>query len=212
MKGFKIWLQSFVILAMIVATGSLGGCTTLKNFFSKPEGEATAKVVIQVAVFNLLTDKPEYKDIVLEITKDIRNYVAADKSARIDTVMVLVDQRIKWNKLSPADAMAISSLLTLVEVNLQEKVKDNTLSPDLILNVNKVIGWIEAVAKASYGRVHTAPPPDNTQANASPPNGAVADLLVISFGNCEADCLASEERLWVYSPEANLPGMALASN
>lgn len=176
MKSIRGMVAIFLGLALALTSFGLTGCASLQGFFAKPEGTATAKVVVQVAVFNLITDKPEYKAPVLDIIKDVRTYIDGDPEARVDTIMVFVDQKIPWNKLSPQDALAIQSVLTLIEVNLYEKVQDKTLSPDLVLKVKTVIDWIETVAKTA-GPVVPKPTPSTNPVttNTALPNSPLSD-------------------------------------
>lgn len=176
MKSIRGMVAIFLGLALALTSFGLTGCASLQSFFAKPEGTATAKVVVQVAVFNLITDKPEYKAPVLDIIKDVRTYIDGDQEARVDTIMVFVDQKIPWNKLSPQDTLAIQSVLSLIEINLYEKVQDKTLSPDLVLKVKTVIDWIETAAKTA-GPVEPKPTPstaDNYPSTALP-NSPLSD-------------------------------------
>ena len=181
MKSIRGMVAILLGLALALTSFGLTGCASLQGFFAKPEGTATAKVVVQVAVFNLITDKPEYKAPVLDIIKDVRTYIDGDPEARVDTIMVFVDQKIPWNKLSPQDALAIQSVLTLIEVNLYEKVQDKTLSPDLVLKVKTVIDWIETVAKTA-GPVVPKPTPSSTGAVSSVlPNTPLSDAPGLAY-------------------------------
>lgn len=134
-------LAGLVILCMNIA-----GCTTLNGIFDGSSKEMTAKIVVQVAVFNLLTDRPEYQKPLLDITGKVAAYVDGDPGARVDSIIALVNEQIRWDRLSPNDALAINTTLSLIEINLREQITNQTLPEDTKLKVKTVIGWINQVA------------------------------------------------------------------
>lgn len=147
----KKWFAGAMAAILAVMMLCLGGCATIDKVFGSPQGTATAKVVVQVAVFNLLTDHPEYRAPILEITKAVEDYVNGDPSARVDSIMKVVNDHIKWEKLKPNDALAIQATLALVEANLYEKINDKTLPADVKLKVSTIVEWIETVARTGTG-------------------------------------------------------------
>lgn len=133
------------LLGLLCMVG-LSGCSTLNGVFNNPQGQATAKVVVQVAVFNLLTDHPEYQQPLLEITGKVDAYLEGDPEAKVDIIMDLVNQQIKWDKLSPRDALTIQSVMAVVDINLRQQIDNKTLPSDVKLKVRTVLGWINQVA------------------------------------------------------------------
>lgn len=133
------------LLGLLMLTG-LSGCATLEKALGNPQGQATAKVVVQVAVFNLLTDHPEYQKPLLDITGKVDAYLDGDPEAKVDIIMDLVNQQIKWDKLSPRDALTIQSVLAVVDINLRQQIDNQTLPADVKLKVRTVLGWINQVA------------------------------------------------------------------
>lgn len=140
----------YMLIAIIAV--ALPACATMKTLFSpSSQHSATARVVVQVAVFNLITEKPEYKEKILAITKTVKAYLDEKPSASVTAVVGLVNEQIHWDKLKPDERMLVQTLMAVVEMNLTEKVNDKTLPADLKVTVGQLISWIESVVQPYSG-------------------------------------------------------------
>jgi hypothetical protein len=143
MKFFDpLWAK---LLAGLLMAFLLVGCTTFKNVFNNVD-ERAARVVVTVAVMDVVNKNPEYKGRILEITKQTREYVSKAPEGRATDIMDVVNKQIRWEKLTAEQSLLVNVILVSVEVELHKRIADGGLSPDAQLKVIQIIDWIEQAA------------------------------------------------------------------
>lgn len=118
-------------------------------------GSASTKLVVQVATMKYI----EREDLPAE-----RAARAAEITRGVDAVSVMLDmegvtvadlkakalERIAAADLEASDKLALTALVDMINVELDEEVGDGVISPDQRVTVNAVLSWVKQAA-SFYG-------------------------------------------------------------
>lgn len=138
-----IWAK--LLIAVLLAF-TLAGCATMKNLLNNTD-ERAARVVITVAVVDITTKNPEYRERIVEITGSVRDYLSKEPEGRAKDIVTLVESQIKWDKLTPEQTLLVTTVLTAVELELEKRISAGGIDPESKLKVIQIIDWIEQAAK-----------------------------------------------------------------
>jgi predicted negative regulator of RcsB-dependent stress response len=111
-----------------------------------------AQVAVQYATIKVLQNNPDRAPRVIEIAQFIRANAGNEQAATVALLEAAVRSQIDFSKLDPADAMLVDILIATVREELVQRLGDGPLSPEHVLVVAQVAGWIESAALLSAPR------------------------------------------------------------
>lgn len=142
------WLIPALVYLFVAFWGA--SCTT-----SGPSPAVTKlgeQIAVQWAVMKVVENNPEYAARIIEISGIVRATVSKDQTATVQTIYELIVKQIDWTKLNkPSDRFLIDSLLTAMQVALNERVGTGTgmLPVDRAIAISEVVKWIEDGARSA---------------------------------------------------------------
>ena len=134
------------LCALCVLCGSIflsSGCSTAGGGPSP----ILAQVAVQYATIKVLQNNPDRAPRVIEIATYIRENAGNEQAATVALLEAAVRSQIDFSKLDPADAMLVDILIATVREELIARLGDGPLSPEHVLVVAQVAGWIENAAR-----------------------------------------------------------------
>lgn len=152
--------RTLLILAAYAVTLGVGvGTVSLVTSCSStgtnaPLVKLGEQLVVQYAVMKVVEQNPAHAARIVEIAAIVRAATAGDQTATVATIYALIESKIDRSKLKPSDVFLVDSLLTAMQVALNERVgtKPGMLPVDKLLAINEVASWIEAAVKAAVVR------------------------------------------------------------
>ena len=121
---------------------SVAGCSLLEVVEDSP---VASYIVVQQSTLRFIGDDVERAERVMEIAEQVEEYAAGTV-----TVALLIDYtraQVRWDRMSLADAALLDSLLTQLSLSLEDKMGTGELSPEDLINVQTVVGWIKTNAE-----------------------------------------------------------------
>jgi predicted negative regulator of RcsB-dependent stress response len=138
----RLFSAIFAISCAILFTS----CSTIS------ERPVLAQVAVQYATIKVLQNNPDRAPRVIEIAQFIRANAGNEQAATVALLEAAVRSQIDFSKLDPADAMLVDILIATVREELVARLGDGVLSPEHVLLVAEVAGWIESAALLSAPR------------------------------------------------------------
>lgn len=137
-----------ILCVIVAACVALAGCASLGE--KDTRANTAAKVFTQYAVAKYLEKKDsdftraKAADNIRGVSRDVLAVIDAQGSADINIPFLKSYALAQINKagLSPADSLLATSLLDLIVTELSERIGNGTLSPDALVSVKQVLGWI----------------------------------------------------------------------
>jgi hypothetical protein len=143
------FLKPFMMIALlIIAMFSLQGCQAIKSVFSG-ENDTTLRIAVYTAVDSMIKATPEYRERILELTADSKQFIAANPEAKAADIIGSVREEIKWEKLTPNQSVIAETLLIVIQEEIRERIEGRTISDTSRTRVIQIITWIEQAAMAA---------------------------------------------------------------
>jgi hypothetical protein len=123
------------------------GCTKLKAFFGN--NEAMFQLTTEAATARLVTEHPTWKAPIINITDAAMSAIANGSAVTLEGVSAFVVSKIDMSKLKPEDRVLVSWMIArIVNTIVEDLKKSGSYDPaSQIVEVNKVLGWVNATAK-----------------------------------------------------------------
>lgn len=129
-----------ILAAFLAALLTLGGCA------SRPIDQPTAKIAIQYGTMKFIRNDPARAAKVERVVSAVRAQIDGDSLASVDYIKMTIQSYLPLN-MAPEDRFAVNSLIDLVVAELKARINEQTLPPDVELQVRTVADWIlEAAA------------------------------------------------------------------
>ena len=131
--------KALILAGMLVG---MAGCSLLEVVEDSP---MASYIVVQQSTLRFIGDDVERAERVMEIAEQVEEYAAGTV-----TVALLIDYtraQVRWDKMSLADAALLDSLLMQLSFSLEDKMGTGELSPEDLVNVQTVVGWIKSNAE-----------------------------------------------------------------
>ena len=131
--------KALILAGMLVG---MAGCSLLEVVEDSP---MASYIVVQQSTLRFIGDDVERAERVMEIAEQVGEYTAGTV-----TVALLIDYtraQVRWDKMSLADAALLDSLLMQLSFSLEDKMGTGELSPEDLVNVQTVVGWIKSNAE-----------------------------------------------------------------
>lgn len=140
-------MKSQCLLPFIAALALLfSGCATTAGQ-SSDQTKLLAKVAVSYAVIKVADKHPEKAAKILAISHEVRAIAGGESFNTVDLLMAFVRANVDFSKLDPADRMLAGILLDTIGAQLKDRVGSGVLTPDKLLIVGEVAGWIEDAAR-----------------------------------------------------------------
>ena len=136
--------KALILAGMLVG---MAGCSLLEVVEDSP---IASYIVVQQSTLRFIGDDMERAERVVEIAEQVEEYAAGTV-----TVALLIDYtraQVRWDKMSLADAALLDSLLMQLSFSLEDKMGTGELSPEDLVNVQTVVGWIKSNAELAIRR------------------------------------------------------------
>lgn len=149
-------LMKSIVLSALVCAASLV-CASCETIEKTP---ATAALVVQYATAKVIEagtspgERATRAARIKAIATDAKSWLDGD-AVTLDLLQQVAQERIAKLDLSPADLLLANGLLQVVVTELQAKVGQGVLSPELKLTVSQVLAWVAGAA--DLYAVHLAP-------------------------------------------------------
>lgn len=133
-------IKLLLIASLLCAVVSFTGC-----------GSATAQLAeqtaVQFAVLKFSQNNPERSAQIISIVTQVRALAGGEKFDTVALLVAFVKLKINWSKLDAADTSLVNNLLAIIQSALEEKVGTGILTPEKLLVVDQVLGWIETAGR-----------------------------------------------------------------
>lgn len=135
-----------LIVAIIVGTVVLSGCTQIKALFGN--NDAMLELATKAATARLLMEKPQWKQPTADITSAAISAIDIGQTATLSDVTNLVMSKIPMNKLTLEEkalvSMLVNQLTVAIVTELQKQGVQNPATQ--LVEVKKVLTWVNQVA------------------------------------------------------------------
>ncbi len=121
----------------------MAGCAIYEAAQQNP---TASRLAVEQATLRIIDEDDARRARLTGIVEDVRAYIEAEPAVRVDQVMDHARDRIRWGRLSEADAALISALLDEAEHKLAERINDGTLDQEERVSLLRVLDWIEGAA------------------------------------------------------------------
>lgn len=124
------------------------GCQSANTSGLSPDQtKLIAKVAVSYAVMKVADKHPEKAARIIVIAHEVRQVAGTDGFSTVDLLMTFIKAKVDLSKLSPADQMLAGILLDEISAQLKARVGTGVLTPDKLLVVGEVAGWVEDAAR-----------------------------------------------------------------
>jgi len=149
MKGLLLYLRlkavsAFILVAMVFSSA---GCSTIHEWYANPANKVAIKTVVTIAVMDLVTKHPEYREKIRSTTTAVRLYVDGKPLATAPEIMALVSSKIEWDKLKPEESLAIQIVMSTIQASIEEKLASGQIKQDYRVSVGQMLDWVAAAAE-----------------------------------------------------------------
>jgi len=136
-------MKTRILLAGILACATLvAGCS------STPSGERRERLVVQATTMTLIerANRPAEKAArVLEAVKQAQTLLL-DNDTTVDRLRSALLERVAERELPPSEKLIALEVIATISDAVEQRLGGGVLSPDAIVSVNAVLGWIESAA------------------------------------------------------------------
>jgi len=130
------------LLCLLSLLWPFSGCQTIQD---QP---TAARLAVTYATAKVIENNPDYAPRIAEIAAQVRSTLAGEIAPTVALLEGIARAHIRWDKLSPADAVMVDLLLTELRTELERRLGAGLLEPEARLRVDTVVGWIEATARS----------------------------------------------------------------
>jgi len=139
----KFLLSICLALAIFMA-----GCTSIQN------SDAGAKLAVMVAVSEFIkADDTETRTDrarkVAEVAKDAQ-LLFDTKTMSIGVIEVSIREKIHWSSLEPIDAIVVDALITMIALEIKDRIDDGAINKDVSVTASRVLIWVEDAASLYF--------------------------------------------------------------
>lgn len=139
-------LPALVFLSLILLT--LGACTVLQS------APLLAKMAVQQATLRYIEASPQAQTTqralqTVRFAKDAKTWVDTDY-VTVPALATAAKDRLAQLDLSPSDRLLARQLVDTIELELQQRLGQQGLSPDARVTVNQVLEWVIEAANVYH--------------------------------------------------------------
>lgn len=140
-------MKSKLLLSVALSALLLfAGCATTQGDGGK---QFVAKLAVTYATMKVIEKNPAYAERIVVIASSVRAVSEGDTVSTVALLQAYIKAQIRWEVLSPADALMVNLLLDEVGAQLEARIGSGKLTTDKLLVVGEVASWIEQAATAS---------------------------------------------------------------
>lgn len=145
--GTRNTVIAYSLIALIIIAAALPGCAAFNRLVN--ENEFTMQLATEAATARVLHEHPFWKWQVISITDDALLLIDAKKLVELGDVENYIKGKIHWTAMMPEEQALVSALISQVSKNIEDTLRSkNVTNPwAKLVEVRKVLGWINAVAK-----------------------------------------------------------------
>lgn len=140
----KLITASFLSMALLT-----GGCSVVSDL--TPTQSALAQLAIKASVVELVTKdvtaQEETASKIIEIATEALTVIDSGVISSVIDLDAKIQERIAGLNLSPAKAVIVDALLSIIRAEIQARVTGNVLNADTVVVVSKVLDIIISTAK-----------------------------------------------------------------
>lgn len=104
------------------------------------------QIAVQLATERVVKNDPVKAAKAVAIARQIEELAAGDEATTLDALFLLVNTRIDWLRLTPAEATGVSLLLGAVRTELETRMSAGEIPVDQLWRVALVAAWIRQAA------------------------------------------------------------------
>ena len=141
----SLWVAFFSL--PILQTGC--NSTTDSKNLTPEQTKLIASVAVKYATMKVVENNPSKSAKVIAVAEEVRKIAGSNGFDTVDLLMAFIKTRVDLSKLSPADQMLAGVLLDEIGLQLKSRIGSGKLTPDRLLIVGEVAGWVEDAARFS---------------------------------------------------------------
>ena len=142
-------LASGVLIIITLILVLFSGCASFKRLVN--ENEFTMQLATEAATARVLHDRPLWVWQTITITNNAMAMIDAKQFVELGDVETYVKSRMHWDTMMPEEQALVSVLISQVRRNIEDtlraRAKNITDTGTQLVEVRKVLEWINAVAK-----------------------------------------------------------------
>lgn len=149
MKFSKIfsWLAPLLIMSSLLF--SMSGCENIKTWIDSQDKNMALKTVVYTAVDALIEKNPEYRDKILDLTGDAKQFIDSNPKAQASEIIAAARKDINWDKLNNNQKVIAETLLSVLEDQIKQQIDEGKLEGLNSTRVLDLIGWVEDAARVT---------------------------------------------------------------
>lgn len=134
-----------LLIAVVVL---LSGCSLLQSGLSgeDPRSELVTKAVVVSGTIRIIDGDAARRDEVVKIADTILQYMEKNPEGRAAEIGELVKDTIPWSKLTPEENYLVTTLLAVVQTDIEQKISEGAVSAETLLRVKAVVLWVKGAA------------------------------------------------------------------
>lgn len=136
-------MKTAIISVLLAISIGLAGCATTAQ---TDQTKLIAKLAVSYAVIKVTDKHPEKAAKILEISKAVKAIAGSDGFNTVDLLIAYIKTRVDLSKLDAADRLLASALIDEIGIQLKSRIGADVLTPDKLLIVGEVAGWVEEAA------------------------------------------------------------------
>ena len=147
MKKGMIVSGSLFIISLVLIALAFTGCAAFNKLVTN--NELTMQLATEAATARIIHEHPFWKNQVVTITADAMAFIGTSTEIQLGDVEEYVKGKIAWGRMLPEEQAVVSVLITQVRKNLEDNFRAQSIENPLaqMIEVRKVLGWINAAAK-----------------------------------------------------------------
>lgn len=148
MKCFKSAAGWAIISAALLI---IVGCSLLGGGLSKEDkrSELVTKAIVATGTVRLIDGDLSKKERIIDVAETIKQYVKKNPEGRAADVGELLNDNIPWEKLTVEENYLVTSLLSVVQTDIESRIREGVVSADLMLRVRTIVKWVLNAAEGA---------------------------------------------------------------
>lgn len=139
-------LKRLLIALLVCVSVVMSGCAGVTR--AVEESPTTARLAVQYATMKVIEQSSHITAAdVLDHVERVRSIVTNDKPITLAALTNEVREGIRWDRLSPADAMLLDALLMEAEAQLWARIGEGLLSAEAKATISTLLDWIANSAR-----------------------------------------------------------------
>lgn len=138
-------MPALAALAVIV----LSGCSFLQSGLDGEDqrSELITKSIVGTGTIRLIDGDAAKQTRIIDTADTILDYMEKNPEGRAADIAELVKDSIPWSKLTAEENYLITTLLAVVQADIEQQIQDGVVSEELLLRVKTIVKWVRDAAK-----------------------------------------------------------------